>query len=613
MGGALYARPEKKPAFTPVPVTFANNLEVNIFCGDTIKIPLGAQGSRSGTTYKIRQDPKATSGPLIVSTDKNGKGFAIYQHDSDKGPGEDAFLYAAKNPGAAYSAPAKVIVHVKQRPVRLVLDQAAYDFGEVALGSAKELILRIKNLGGTTFTKKLEIQNPWDSPWNRQMLQIEPNQEMEVPVFFRPQTEGRFVQFLDLGESVLTAIQLTGIGRQPIAVFPKNLGVVSGKENETQRKGVLRIDNLLNHSQQITFVTPQELQVIPDILIEGKKSVEINIIANPKQQSGGKYDIEIKSADYQQTIPVIIEPLRAIIEAIPESIWDMGVVSTHPERQEFYIRNKGGSSANVRATFPSWIKMDFKPQEIDPGQKVAVLLQANLKEDYGARRGEILFESETEKISVEVVLQKDPPPIAEIPQVAPTPTTIDYRLWRSHFINVTKIEEKNGSINLEWIFNDDNAPVYIIEYAVVKNLEKVIEEKLRALDVGNANIQLEKIVESRQRLLEEYKSVKKQNSVIEEWLDVSNLNISYDQKSRKATAFFSVPLKTGSHSVRIGSINERGVRSPVNTRINIPIKSQESGVDFKVVAIAIGGVMVLIYFALKFHRVRFVFTFGSRT
>jgi hypothetical protein len=336
------------------PPPMAQNVQISVYRGETITIPLTARGRVPlDTKFFIRSRPRA--GELSdVFVEGPGRGTITYRHRGGEAPMEDSFTYAAQAGDSPVSAPARVRIFVMERPAELVAPEAV-EFGRGLIGRGEERWITLANAGGATFRADLKVDDGWEIMGER-AVEIHGGQAVRVAVRFQPREERSYLGALRFSHDEKTMVRLSGEGVDPVRWFPQSIAWTGTEEPG----GVKEIEVQNRSDEEITLVLSggEGISLPEEVRVGAESSARIAVRADPAQRQGAQGMIRLRHPFGEAQIPYQIAALPARLEIEPPG-WDLGeVVEGQTVEQEIRIRNAGGTATVVALTPPIGLEIE---------------------------------------------------------------------------------------------------------------------------------------------------------------------------------------------------------------------------------------------------------------
>jgi len=354
-------RDSEKVRLTPPPIPVEAGVEV--VEGGTVEIPLRA-ASAGLVEFVIRSAP--TQGELLeIRPTGEQSAVAVYRHRKGRsGPDQDAFLYAARAPGGAISAPVRVGIRI-QRPDPRIEVLAPSEFGRVRIGTKASRSLTLRNTGGGVAEGTLQTSPPWSLSGDR--FRLAAGETAEFLVWLAPSEELTYLGSITILSTppVATPIPLRGQGFAPFTarIDPESLSLP---------RPVLALENRLETPLEIRVTAPDTLELDPRILLPPGAQLAVPLRKRAGLVAGIEGEIQIQGHGSSLSLPFRISPDPARIEPLPERLQLGDLEPGATATREFRLRNAGGVEAEVRIDPPADFTIERRNVRIPPGNSVPV-------------------------------------------------------------------------------------------------------------------------------------------------------------------------------------------------------------------------------------------------
>ncbi|MCS7008356.1 MAG: hypothetical protein NZL93_00275, partial [Chthoniobacterales bacterium] len=353
----------KKEAELDPPPPFPQSIQAKVYLGETVDIALEAIGrDAKEAIFLLRTKPKFGKLQNLRSIEP-GKALITYTHQKPAPSGTDEFLYAVKSPKSPVSAPAKVTIHIVQRPPEPVIPNSL-DLGVVYVGSNLTAFLRIENHGGSPFVTTPSADPPFLLPTTQQ-IRIPPKSFYDLQVFYEPKTEEEFLGSIRFSHDPSAQTLVKANAKLPFRVTPRELTIP-----QPNGKAKLLIENRTPSSLSFEVEVPPVLRSTSTLLIPpySDKFLEIEAACSSGAESTG--NITLTALNHSLRIPFHLLPSPPIIHVLPSQNLNFGqVFPQNSTTLTFSLRNSGGAPAQISIQTPSWLPVHgpsdllLQPQE----------------------------------------------------------------------------------------------------------------------------------------------------------------------------------------------------------------------------------------------------------
>jgi hypothetical protein len=487
-------RKKADPSEIPAPPPLAIPLQVEVFKGEAVSIPLIARGRAAGdASFLVRTRPRLGQlGP--VQSVRPGSASVEYQHGDGPAPAEDEFTFAVQSPGSPVSAPARVRISIRLRPAEL-LPPKAVEFGEVLLGRMGESFFTLTNVGGEALETKFIADEGWIFPEGNEVI-VRGGEAQRVPVIFRPTEEREYSGVLRFSHDEKLIVPLSGTGVQPLRWNPLTLAIhQDAKPGETP--DFLELENRTREELRGRIEGGEGITIANQFAIPSGGTLRIPVQAADGFLAGAEGALHITHQHGFAEIPYRVFPAPARVRFHPEGGVDFGEIPARQSAERALVfENSGGLPASVSLTPPPGIEagasMDF---QLPPGEKTELPLvfqsrkagpwsgtlkvrvgreefslpvRANVTEAADADRNVFISPASREGISTNEDQPQSAPDIEEVEEVpllgwqdlrvvSQTPTTVVLE-WETDVTEDRRIEIEqrsvgigaDGNVELEW-------------------------------------------------------------------------------------------------------------------------------------------------------------------
>ncbi len=344
---------KKKPVETEPPPPMAQPVDVEVFRGESVKIPLVARGRYSKNDYILRSQPKL--GTISeVQTDTAGNGIVIYKHGGGTTPANDEFFYAVQAAGTPVSAQARVRIKVKERPAVFV-PPGDMDFGKVIVGKEGVLQMTLANSGGATLSGKMKVDSGWDLAGNT-TYEIKGGEAILIPLRFAPSEEKEYWGALHFSHNPKLLVRLKGEGLDALKCTPYKIELyhdAGKKEASIELKNQTGEPMTIHVSADPGVVVPPQIEIPPGV------SWRLPVTVAEGFRGGANGAIRIAHPMGNSTVGFLVYPVPAKLETEGDGIVRFGQIKPKEDsEQKVVIRNTGGVPAAVSLNVPPQVKVD---------------------------------------------------------------------------------------------------------------------------------------------------------------------------------------------------------------------------------------------------------------
>ncbi|MFV0416658.1 MAG: hypothetical protein ACK5NG_09865 [Chthoniobacterales bacterium] len=342
----------------------AKNIDVNIYVGEAIDIPLQALGrSSTQARFLLRSYPSAGNlAKITPSKTKPGHATVHYQHRKGGAPGTtDSFTYAVQSSDSPVSAPGKVRIHILERPPAFELPKLI-DFGEVISGRTTTKTFTIANRGGGVVAGLLKVAAPWQivgSPNYR----LTAGQSKQVEIAILPEEPADLTAHVFFSHDDETLLPVTAKAVAPFSIENGKIylshPLSQNSENEAKSRTTLKVINNLDEALPLKLDTPDFILAENEIEIPAKKTIFIPLHAQFSAMKGGEGLITLEANDYTHTLPVTLYHAPESYTVVPGKGIDFGVFPSGENRSAtLRFANTGGTLISIDIKFPDEIQIE---------------------------------------------------------------------------------------------------------------------------------------------------------------------------------------------------------------------------------------------------------------
>jgi len=367
-GGVAQGAPKEPPP--PPPPPMAQPLNVSIFRGRSVEIPLRAIG-RAPSQLKFLIRAKPAHGRLGAIRFTGPKSAVVtYTHAENTGAGTDTFTYAVQAADTAVSAPAPVRITISEEPPALSVVHSL-DFGRLLLGETREEEITIRNTGGGVLTGTIKVPEPWkvlDSADYR----LGRKQERKIRILFSPESEGDYSDKIAFTHDSRSAVNLTGSATPPLRFEPERQIELTRPESGSRASARLLIRNETPDSREVEITVPPEIVAPAEISVPGQGEVEVTLETQTDFLGALEGRVSLESGGFRQEIPLRVFALQPVLLVEPRDGLNFGDL---PPRRRFTkmlsIENNGGVAARLKVTAPPEVLLlpDPNTAVLAPGEK----------------------------------------------------------------------------------------------------------------------------------------------------------------------------------------------------------------------------------------------------
>jgi len=366
-------RKRADPGELPPPPPLAIPLEVEVFKGEQVSIPLIARGrAASDASFILRTSPRLGSLAPVQSL-RAGQASVAYQHDGGPAPAVDEFTFAVQSPGSPVSAPARIRISIRLRPAE-VLQPEAIDFGEVLVGRMGEASLTLSNVGGEALQTKILAGEEWIFPDGKEVI-VQGGEAVRIPILFRPLEDRGHAGVIRFSHDDKFFVPVSGTGVEPLRWNPPN--IVIGQEVTTGADAdFLELENRTKEDLRGQIDGAPGITITDHFVIPPGGRLRIPVRAAEGFIAGAEGTLRISHQHGFAEVPFRVFPAPARVRFRPDSELDFGEVPARQGVERVLVfENSGGLPASVSLTPPPGIEaaasMDF---QLAPGAKTELPL-----------------------------------------------------------------------------------------------------------------------------------------------------------------------------------------------------------------------------------------------
>jgi hypothetical protein len=336
------------------PPPMAQNVQISVYRGESITIPLTARGRVPlDTRFLIRSRPRAGELSGVVM-EGPGRGTVTYRHGGGEAPAEDVFTYAAQAGDSAVSAPARVRIFVLERPAELVVPESI-DFGRGLLGVGEDRWITLANAGGATFRADLQVDAGWELPGEK-TVEIPGGEAVRLQVRFQPEQERSYLGALRFSHDEKVMIRLSGEGVEPVRWFPQRMAW-TGADDEAETQDLV-IENRSGEAIAVRLEAGEGIFLAEEVAVAAGETQRVAVQVDRERKRGARGIIRLRHPFGEAEIPFQVAAVPARLELEPPG-WNLGEVRAGEEvEQELVVRNVGGVATVVALTPPIGIEVE---------------------------------------------------------------------------------------------------------------------------------------------------------------------------------------------------------------------------------------------------------------
>jgi hypothetical protein len=362
---------------------------------------VAAVGSLRQMEFVIRQMPKnGTLSAIRPDLREGNKAVVTYTHRGGDAPLMDAFTYACRLDGGAWSAPATVTLVGERLQPRIEVVNLP-QFARVFLGGESSARIVVRNKGTADFHTEVKWPEPFTGP---PVVDVPRGGSQEFEVIARPAKTGDFRHEMVLQPDVPESKAIFYVVCvQALSVSPSHLTLVlDGKDGE--RSGVLSLANAREQPVRVVMKHPARLLAPEETEVAASSRSDLRIALPGGDVVAFSGEIVVVAGEDVQTVSVEASPKPAVLQVlVPASrALDFGVVDqyTTPSR-EVVLSNVGGKPLVVEARVrpPFSLGEAVKSARIEPHAQSR--LRISLQTDRpGQTGGELNLDSNSTRMTV---------------------------------------------------------------------------------------------------------------------------------------------------------------------------------------------------------------------
>ena len=375
LGGEASAQSGLRPA--------VQDLDLTVTRGNVLPIKLVASTTSIRRIEFVLSDTDALKHGTLSNLRKgkaNNEAIVLFTPNPAGPDAVEEFTYRAKQPPEKLDSPvlsslsASVRIRIREAYADLVVEQRALDFGQVFVGNRLERVLKVSNKGGAPYEEEVALPSGLSSSLMKEgRIVIPPKTTLRLPITYTPTKPGREHHAITLPAAAPSnraiRIAVNGAGVAPFRVSHTELKLDWDPKTET-RSGTLRVENALNHAQDLSITGPPELKLPAKLNLpsHGHKEIAIAIPAISGRDPI-KGSIEIHSASFRQTVALNAEQVPGHLVVTtgppPESLLDF--TENKSGCVQFELENQGASQETVFLT----IHHEFEVRDLESGTPIA--------------------------------------------------------------------------------------------------------------------------------------------------------------------------------------------------------------------------------------------------
>lgn len=366
-------RKKAEPGEIPPPPPLAVPLEIEVYKGDKVSIPLIARGRAANeANFILRSRPHlGRLGPVQII--RPGQASVEYQHADGPVPAVDEFTFAVQSPGSPVSAPARVQIAIRLRPAE-ILQPEPIEFGEVLVGRMGEAFLTLSNIGGEPLQTKILAGDEWIFPEGNEII-VGGGEALRIPIFFRPVEDREYAGVIRFSHDEKFFVPISGRGLEPLRWNPQRLAIQQASANGTN-SDFLELENRTKEELRGQIDGTQGITLTNNFAIPPGGSLRIPIRPAEGFITGYEGSLRITHQHGFAEVPYRVFPAPAHVLFHPSNELDFGEIPARESAERVLLfENRGGLPASVSLTPPPGIEagasMDF---QLTPGDRTELPL-----------------------------------------------------------------------------------------------------------------------------------------------------------------------------------------------------------------------------------------------
>lgn len=449
------------------PPPLAQPVTITAFKGEETRIPLRALGRASNSAkFLIRSLPK--QGELSpVQPAGPGSAFVIYRHKGNTAPAQDVFTFAAQSKDSPVSAPARVIVQIRERPA-VFRAPASLRFPVTTLGKEWRERLVLKNEGGEMLQGTAKVDEGWYLP--NPEYQIPGGSEKSMEVVFRPEEARQFAGMLRFSHDSKALVQLAGEAVNAFTVSPVEIQLrgEGGKPSAT-----LTLQNHTAEDLPVSITGKLSIGLPEEVVLPPLGTVVLPVSSARQDAVGGKDRVRFSHPLGFVEVPVVVYPLPGKLLLEPGEGKDFGLVEPGASL-EYPIRffNDGGLPVRVslQASPPAWVRGPLALL-IAPGQSEVVTAGMDCSSS-GDQSGTIVVRWEEQEFPIHLKAKVDRPESpaerrealpGKMPASAALQPPQEQIAGEASFDKIRLVAANRNTVSIEWDDASSANPRHVIE------------------------------------------------------------------------------------------------------------------------------------------------------
>lgn len=355
--------------------------------GQNATIPLGVYGPGvEQMEFIIRTPPKhGTLSRVQITGDSTAA--VVYTAPAQTNALEDRFTYAVRTADGV-SAAVPVVITIAEPaglPPRLVVP-GSLDGEEQRTGEEYTFTIPIKNAGGGYAEGEFTIAPPWKVQ-NPAKFRLAGGESMEVTVTFSAMKIGAHKADLTYGAAHRVSTTLNAKVVAPLTITPALLDL-KAKPGAATRSGQVKLTNQSSLPVTVTIKHGGALLTEQSVTVPALDSHTLAVFAEPGEVGKIEDRLEMKAGEWTHSLPVIAQPLGAIVSCREKSVTFTGATAERTVQSNITLENSGGSPVAVTLTAPAPFRTDPTAIALKPKSTatIAVLCKADTE---GLAEGEL--------------------------------------------------------------------------------------------------------------------------------------------------------------------------------------------------------------------------------
>lgn len=351
------------------------NMQVDVVRGQTVDIILSATVPTTQTPrFFLRSEPEfGRLGELQRVPGQPLQARVSYTVPADSTAIEDRFTFAARIGDGPMSAPAEVLIRI--RDPMPVLEGGSLVMERVPVGHEQIGSLTLRNHGDGPWRGLIRPPAPWRGP--AEPVEIPPGQQVEVPLWFAPpELEPYRHEFLLQDDRPDSRVLLVGRGVPSFSLNPGRRLALSFDQDSQERSGRLLIEGRADMTVRLQSDAAKRLGLPETLDLAAGEPAELALRLSSDDLAALATSIEVASDFMSTSVEVAADavPGRLQFDDLPEDrVVELGELRAgHQASFTLGMTNVGGAGLRLRFTAerPAFVLEPSGSVELAPGERL---------------------------------------------------------------------------------------------------------------------------------------------------------------------------------------------------------------------------------------------------